>query len=146
MKSRSKPRYRVPEKGRKPTKVRPLVLKRTSPTRYWLGLVFRWAVLYTALPLALLWVGNLVLNPYRIYFDARPSNVTLDGHPVALDSANGFGLSRFAAGEHLLGYVDAQGETKTVRLHARLEDENGELAITDRHVSGVPKAEFVKGP
>ncbi len=143
MKPRSQPRYRASDMKGRPPKKRKLVLRRTTPGRFWLGLFFRWGVLYTLLPLALLWIGNLFLNPYRVYFDAKPSNVTLDGSPVALDSANGFDLSRFSSGEHLVRYVDAQGAAKTVRMHARLSDENGELAITDRHVSGIPKSEFV---
>lgn len=148
---RSTPRYK-PRSAKAPApkaspapKGRPLELKRTSHSRFWGGLAFRWIVLYTALPLAALWAGDLLLNPYRIYFDSRPSGVTLDGAPVSLDSARGFNLSRFASGEHLLRYVDAEGAAKAVRLHARLSDTNGELAIGDNHLDGLPKAEFVNG-
>ena len=146
MKPRSKPRYRDPEKASSKPKERPLVLRKTTPLRFWGGLAFRWGVLYTALPLALLWVGNLFLNPYRVHFDERPRSIKLDGAAIALDSANGFDFSRFAFGDHLLRYVDAQGTSKTVRLHAKPNDENGDLAITDHRLSGIPKAEFITSP
>lgn len=144
MKNRSKPRYLVPEKRKRQPKARALDLTPEHPMRGWFRMVARFVVLSTALPYLALWVGSRALNPYRVYFDDRPSSVTLDGHAMALDAANGFDLSRFALGTCRLRYLDGAGRAKAVDLHPRLGDDGGSLAISDSRVDGAPKAEFVR--
>ncbi len=146
MKSRSQPRYRVPE-GRKSKPTRQaLDLKPQSALKGWVRMVARFLIVSTAIPYLVFRVWLLAVNPYRVYFEARPAAVKLDGQAIPLDSANGFGLSRFALGDHLLRYTDAGGATKTIRIHPRLADEDGTLSIDAGRLSGTPKAEFVQAP
>ena len=142
MPKRSEPRYKAPDgQQRQPTANDDLPWRPHRAGWSWTKAVAA-LLLCTAGTFPLLWLFEAATSPYRIFFEERPTGVTLDGKAQALDSANGFGLSRFAFGEHRLRYVEAGGQAREVVFHAGPADGDGPMAISARRVSGVPKGEF----